>query len=343
MTTLLLELKTRWLGFFGKHEKLIMFFFKFAMALTSLLLLTHEIGYMSILENPLITVPSAVVCGLTPAPVTVFVLSFFVIAHLFSVSVRLAVVVMMVFAVMYLLFFRICPKAVYILLITCFCFFLHIEYVLPVVFGLFLPIGYIFAINFGIITYYILNTIGTYEATLTRQSGVNVQVVSYIAESIFRNQSLYAVLIAFTVTFLLVNIIKRASFSYAKIYAIITGIISEIVILVVADIWLSAGLSLASIIAGTLAATFIAFVLNAVIFPLDYTRAEHVQFEDEEYYYYVKAVPKRKVSAPEVKVTTINAKDVKEMATMEFTPVDIDDNNIKDIRESKESKDNKDN
>ena len=325
MTTFLLELKTRWIDFFTKHEKIIMFLFKFAMALTALFLVTYEIGYIEFLKSPLITIPSAVVCGLTPAPVTLFVISFFVIIHLFSVSFRLAVVVLLVFAVMYLLFFRICPKAVYVLLITCFCSFLHIEYILPVVFGLFFPIGYIFAIDFGIIVYYILHTIGSYEATLTRSTGVNVQVLSHIAESIFRNNSLYAVLIAFTVTFILVNIIKRGSFSYSKVYAIISGVVSELVLLAVTDIWLSAGLSLAAIIAGTIVGTFIAFILNTVIFPLDFTRIEHVQFEDDEYYYYVKAVPKRRVAASDLKVTTINAKDVKERATMEFTPVDVDD------------------
>lgn len=325
MTTFLLELKTRWIDFFQKHEKLIMFLFKLAMALTALFLITYEIGYFSFLKSPFLLIPSAVVCGLTPAPVTLFVISFFVLAHLFSVSFRLAIVVLLIFVVMYLLFFRICPKAVYILLITCFCFFMHIEYILPVVFGLFFPIGYIFAIDFGIVIYYILHTIGAYEATLTRQSGVNVQVVSYIAESIFRNNSLYAVLIAFTVTFILVNVIRRGSFGYSKIYAIISGVVSELVLLVVTDIWLSAGLSLAAIIAGTLVGTFIAFLLTTVFFPLDFTRTEHVQFEDDEYYYYVKAVPKRRVAVSDLKVTTINAKDVKERATMEFTPVDMDD------------------
>lgn len=325
MTTFLLELKTRWLKFFGRHEKIIMFLFKSAMAVTALFLLTYEVGYIEFLKSPLIIIPSAVICGLTPPPVTLFALSFFIIAHLFSVSARLAVVVLLIFAVMYLLYFRICPKAVYVLLITSFCFFMHIEYVLPIVFGLFFPVGYVFAINFGIIVYYILHIVGSYEATLTRLTGVNTQVLSYIAESIFRNHSLYAVLIAFTVTFLLVNIIKRASFNYSKVYAIITGVFSEIVLLVVTDIWLSAGLSLAAIIAGSLVGTFIAFILNAVIFPLDYTRAEHVQFEDDEYYYYVKAVPKRRVAVSDLKVTTINAKDVKERATMEFTPVDVDD------------------
>jgi hypothetical protein len=41
---------------------------------------------------------------------------------------------------------------------------------------------------------------------------------------------------------------------------------------------------------------------------VDYSRTEYVQFEDDDYYYYVKAVPKLTVSAPDVKVQKINAR-----------------------------------
>ena len=41
-------------------------------------------------------------------------------------------------------------------------------------------------------------------------------------------------------------------------------------------------------------------------FCLDYSRTEKVQFEDDEYYYYVKAVPKMTVSAPTNTVKKIN-------------------------------------
>lgn len=40
-------------------------------------------------------------------------------------------------------------------------------------------------------------------------------------------------------------------------------------------------------------------------FNLDYSRTEKVQFEDDEYYYYVKAVPKMTVATPEKKVKKI--------------------------------------
>ena len=41
------------------------------------------------------------------------------------------------------------------------------------------------------------------------------------------------------------------------------------------------------------------------VFAVDYTRTEYLQYEDDDYYYYVKAVPKLTVSAPDVKVQRI--------------------------------------
>ena len=44
---------------------------------------------------------------------------------------------------------------------------------------------------------------------------------------------------------------------------------------------------------------------------MDYTRTEMVQFEDDEYYYYVKAVPKNVLAAPQKKVKRINKQQKK--------------------------------
>jgi disulfide oxidoreductase YuzD len=38
---------------------------------------------------------------------------------------------------------------------------------------------------------------------------------------------------------------------------------------------------------------------------VDYTRTERVQFEDDEYYYYVKAVPKNMIAEPKKTVKKI--------------------------------------
>ena len=51
----------------------------------------------------------------------------------------------------------------------------------------------------------------------------------------------------------------------------------------------------------------IGLFLEVIFFSVDYSRTENVQFEDDEYYYYVKAVPKINVVAPEMNVKRINA------------------------------------
>ena len=55
----------------------------------------------------------------------------------------------------------------------------------------------------------------------------------------------------------------------------------------------------------------LAVVLQFFVFNVDYSRTEKVQFEDDEYYYYVKAVPKIVVARPEKKVKQINSQKTK--------------------------------
>ena len=47
-------------------------------------------------------------------------------------------------------------------------------------------------------------------------------------------------------------------------------------------------------------------IVKFFVFSVDYTRKERLQFEDDEYYYYVKAVPKSSVTIPEKTVKRIN-------------------------------------
>ena len=67
---------------------------------------------------------------------------------------------------------------------------------------------------------------------------------------------------------------------------------------------------------GTAAAVVIGLLMQFFLFHLDYLRTERVQFEDDEYYYYVKAVPKVYVHSKEKKVKQINRRSInkKELA-----------------------------
>ena len=55
--------------------------------------------------------------------------------------------------------------------------------------------------------------------------------------------------------------------------------------------------------------------IQFLFFNLDYSRTERLQFEDDEYYYYVKAVPKAVVSSTNKRVKRFSGKDEKERLT----------------------------
>ena len=55
--------------------------------------------------------------------------------------------------------------------------------------------------------------------------------------------------------------------------------------------------SAGTLIFGLLVSVMLAMIYNFFFFSVDYTRTEYVQFEDDDYYYYVKAIPKMAVSS----------------------------------------------
>lgn len=68
------------------------------------------------------------------------------------------------------------------------------------------------------------------------------------------------------------------------------------------------------LIAGTIGAVLVALILEFFLFHVDYTRTEHLQYEDDEYYYYVKAVPKMSIARRDVTIKTIQEADPGEIS-----------------------------
>ena len=60
---------------------------------------------------------------------------------------------------------------------------------------------------------------------------------------------------------------------------------------------------------GALISLAVALLYHFFVFTVDYTRTEYVQYEDDDYVYYVKAVPKIKVTEKNRNVTNIKSEE----------------------------------
>ena len=88
--------------------------------------------------------------------------------------------------------------------------------------------------------------------------------------------------------------------------AVAAGAAVNIVVIAGGSIAMGEQPAYGSLIIGSLVAVIFGFILEFFFFSVDYARSESLQFEDDEYYYYVKAVPKLFVSGQEKTIKKIN-------------------------------------
>ena len=125
-------------------------------------------------------------------------------------------------------------------------------------------------------------------------------------DGLIGNQEMLVVLIAFSVIVVIVYVIRRLSIEHAWTIAICVGGVVGTTILLIGDLSFDTHISLLALILGMIVSLLLAVVLQFFAFNVDYSRTEYVQFEDDEYYYYVKAVPKNSVPQAKVKVRKIH-------------------------------------
>ena len=224
-----------------------------------------------------------------------------------TVSVGMAIVFLILFVVLYAFYFRFATGKSLVLLLMPIACMLKIPVVIPIVYGLIGSPICILPITAGTIIYYMIDYVRTNGSLFVTvgETDLMTQIGTYV-QAIFSNREMFCVIIAFAVCLLLVYSVRRLSVDYAWEIAVIAGTLGNINVMAYGYIVMDIQLSYISLIVGSLVAILIALLLKFLVFSVDYTRTEYLQFEDDEYYYYVKAVPKAAVAIPEKTVKRIN-------------------------------------
>ena len=128
----------------------------------------------------------------------------------------------------------------------------------------------------------------------------------YVIDGMLENRDMFVTIAAFVATLSIVYLIRRLKVDYAWTIAMITGALLDILILLFGDLMYNTKISIMGVIIGSAVSVLLAKILEFFVFNVDYSRTEYVQFEDDEYYYYVKAVPKVILTKPEKTVKKIN-------------------------------------
>lgn len=304
----LLVMKEQLKRFYGKYEIYITPTLKFLLAIITLITINANIGFMYRLKNPAIVLVVALLCSFLPLNLILLFAAVFIVLHLYALSLECAIVVLILFLLMFLLYFRFSPKDSVAVLLTPLCFAFRVPYVMPLAMGFVgTPLSAV-SVGCGVVVYYVLDYAKTNSTTLGNlEADSTIQKFQYIVDNIMGNRTMVVMIAAFAVTVVLVYLVRRLSVNYAWRIAMIVGAITNMMIILMGDLFMDINISIIGTIIGTVLSVLLIMVLQFFVFNVDYSRTEYVQFEDDEYYYYVKAVPKMMVSAPEKKVKKINA------------------------------------
>ena len=299
---------------YASHSRIFDKAVQFVVAVLTFYMINSNIGFMKAAASPVVTLALAVICTFLPITMTVIVASALMLAHMFSVSISVFAVTVLVFLIMYIFYFRLTPKMALAVLLTPIAFMLKIPYVIPVAYGLMsVPISLV-AISCGTIVYYIMQYVKKAAPGLEGKGGAGLlaEITAYLKQ-VFQNKEMWIAIVAFTICLLIVYTLRRQAMDYAWKIATVAGVVVNIVVIAAGSIAMGVHTSYGLLFAGNIAAAVVGLILELFFFAVDYAKSENLQFEDDEYYYYVKAIPKLSVASPEKTVKKINERQETEI------------------------------
>ena len=307
--TVLLEQKEKLKNIYARYDIFLKPFFKFILALCVFWIINGNIGYMGRLKSLPVTLALSLICSILPVNAMICLAAVVILLHLYSLAMEVALVAFALFLLIGLLYFRFAPRDGVYTVLTPLCLHFHIGPVMPVAIGLMGKAYSVVSVLCGTVVWFFLNSVKENE---TAFGGIDeagsVSKFTAALNQLMGNKEMFLVLVTFALVMLIVWFIRNLSIDYAWTAAIIIGSLVNFVVLFAGYLALGITGRTIGLIVGSLLSLAVALILEFLFFNLDYTRTERVQFEDDEYYYYVKAVPKMYVAETEKQVKRFSAK-----------------------------------
>lgn len=304
---IVLVLKERLRSIYGKYAVIVNGMIKFVYTFLAVWLLNDNLGFMTKLASPVMMAGMALVGAFVPYSVIALMLGLVMLGHIYTVSMELALLVALFLMIVMLLYYGFQPGDSFWLVLTPLAFYCKIPLATALLVGLSGSLVTAIPVSCGIVIYYILSYVKQNAGVLTNDASIDIaQKFVLLINTLLTNREMLIMIVAVAIGILIVYTVHNLSIDYAWVEAMVFGVIGQLVVIFIGDSMFDVELPFLQLIMGAVIAVAIAALYYFFVFMVDYTRTEYTQFEDDEYVYYVKAVPKVAVSKPDVQVQRIN-------------------------------------
>ena len=304
-----LEFKDKLAQIYSKYDTYILAGLKFFACFFLMLFMERQTSFAHSLDYPvLMFLGAAALCALFPQSMISICLSAFLLLQMKEVSIECVAMLAMILVIVTAGYYSFKPGNSILMALSVLFTCWKVPGIIIIIAGIVAGPFSVIPVGFGVI-------IGTYvqgvSGNLAMVSAENtsmelLQKLLFLSNLILKNPMLWLYLLLTVVIIVMVYVIRKMSISYSWLIAAATGAVLYVVISVLGGYVGNVDVSLfPTILAAVLGMAF-AVAVYMFVYALDYSEIENVCFEDDDYVYYVKAVPKMKVTKSQVLVKTIN-------------------------------------
>lgn len=293
--------------FYQKHKKIVDMGYKGILTLVVLLAICRMFPYGAFLNHIMIVVFAALLQAFLPIASLYYIVSGFILWNLWKVSADLFLIFFVFLIVCLLGYFRVANRYSYLAVVVPVLFYFQLGFLTPAVLAILIGYQALFPTVAGIITYYFALALKESYTLITApdSSGVGVGAV-YVMNQLFKNQKMMIMLAAAIVTILLTSFIYQFFHEQARTISFFVGNVAMAFMVLMGKMYCDLDISIVHVLLEILLGIFLCAVFEFYKGVVDVSRMETTIFEDSEYIYYVKAVPKVKVTKSEPNITIIN-------------------------------------
>lgn len=305
--TLLLEFKEKIKKIYRDYSYIIMPILKFLLAFATFHSINQTIGFLGVFKNIFVMLIMALICCLLPVNAIVTFGGIMMLGHCYALGIEVAAFALMLLIVVGVLFLRFAGKDSLALVLTPFAFALGVPSVVPICYGLKRRPSSAIAVVCGTLVYYFMALLKEKSSVLKgSETSEMVTKLKLLLDGIIKNKLLLLNMLVLAIVLLLVYLIRRTGKDHIWNVAISGGSLMYLGMIVSGGLFLEVTTNLVAVLVGAIGAMLIAMIFGFFFHNVDYSRTEHLEFEDDEYYYYVKAVPKMTISTAQREIKTIS-------------------------------------
>lgn len=250
---------------------------------------------MELLNKGSIAIALAAILSLLPISVLLVVAVVVIIAHMYSLSLVVMGCVAIIFLMMFIVYFRFSAELSWVALLTPFAMGLQIPYVLPVVCGLL--VGPLAAVPMacGVVAYYMFQVVDTLAMSDTigtlSMEGMMEDAFAF-ADAILECKDIVLYIVVLSVGTCVVWGVKKIHIAHAWKIAVGAGCLAMFFAMIITSPIVDVDFPAGMFFLGIILAALIGIAVEFLYLSVDYRKTEFLEFEDDDYYYCVKAIPK---------------------------------------------------